>query len=108
MPDPSVAILPGRDIADDLAILFGDKNARRFAGYIVIDMPRLSPPPIMAIDHTKALLDAMIDRYADEPLGRQTLQMFEVARLIRADMHVQVLVLRFYTFVLQGIPSPKV
>src|SRR5262245_56735117 len=105
MPDTGFAILPGCDVADDLAVIFSDKNARRIASDVNVNMHCLSPSPIVAVDDTELLLDAIVDRNADESFGGEALQMIQIARLIGADMHVCNLRLCILDFGLEAAVS---
>src|SRR2546421_4561123 len=79
--DAGFAVLPGGDVADNLVVLFGDKNAGRVAGNIFVNVSCLSPPPIMTIDGTKSFFDAVINRDTEEAVGGKALEVFEICRL---------------------------
>src|SRR5215471_11549173 len=59
--DSGLAILPGGDVADNLAVVFRDENAGRFAGHIHVNMPSFAPSPVVAVDRPKSLFNAVVD-----------------------------------------------
>src|SRR4051794_21076491 len=85
------AILPGGDIADDLALFVGNENAGRIAGHVFIDVTRLAPTPIMMVDEAKPLFDAVIDGNADEALDGEAFQMFQVGWFVESYLHSLIL-----------------
>jgi hypothetical protein len=85
------AVLPGGDIADDLAIVFGHEDTGGIAGDIVVDVPRFAPFPIMAIDQAKMLFDAVVDGNAGKALDGEALEVLKVGRLVKAYSHPLIL-----------------
>src|SRR5437868_6787589 len=91
MADPGVAVLPRGDIADDLDAVFCDENAIGIAGHIIVDVPCLSPAPIVAVDGAKTLFNAVIDRNAGKPFDREALELLKVGRLVEPYSHSLIL-----------------
>jgi len=87
--DSGCAVLPGRDVADYLTIIVRHENAGGIAGDVVVDVPGLAPLPIVAVDRSELLVNAVVDGNADEALGGEELQGFQIARLIGANSHAQ-------------------
>ena len=91
----SGAVLPGGDVADDLAAVFRHKDAGSVAGNVVVNVAGLAPPPIVAIDDAKGLFNAVVDRDAGEAFDCEALQVEKVGGRVRADLHREFLDFRF-------------
>ena len=80
-------VLPGGNVADDLPIVLGDEDAPRLASRVVVEMPGLAPPPVVAIDRPELLLDPLITRDAVERGDGNRLARRQVVGSVGSDEH---------------------
>jgi hypothetical protein len=52
------------DITSDSSVDLGDKHSRRIRIDIVVDMPGLSPPPIVSAEEAKSIFHQVIQRHS--------------------------------------------
>jgi len=61
-----IPVQVGGDVTNDLAIGLGHKCAGGIQSDIVVDVPRLSPAPIVAMEYAKPGFHELIERHAVE------------------------------------------
>jgi hypothetical protein len=109
-------VLPGGDVADDTAVVIGDKDARGLALDIDIDVAGLAPAPIVTVDRSEGGFHTLVDGNAREGLDGDPFQVGQVGGLIGSNVHADFWVLDFRFWILPaptwlldqiGIENPK-